>query len=279
MNEIKLEVHTDSETVFCPCCSVALHISDAFNELATLHDYHLLQDNETSSQTTFNTDPVKILLVDDHRSFMDGLQMVIDTQKPRMETIGTATTPDEALETAFRLKPDIILLDLDLGDASGLDILPDLVEKTDSKILIITGVRDPEMYDATIMKGARGVLFKGESAEVMIKAIERVHAGGVWIDSNILERVIGQNSESKPVLSEPEARRIAHLTRREREVITALLEFESSNSIEVANHLGISKHTLKNNLTTIYNKLGMKNRVQLMRFALNNKTQLTEAAS
>ncbi len=78
MNEIKLEVHTDSET----CCSVPLHISDAFNELATLHDHHLLQDNETSSQTMFNTDPVKILLVDDHCSFMDGLQMVIDTQKP-----------------------------------------------------------------------------------------------------------------------------------------------------------------------------------------------------
>ncbi len=77
--------------------------------------------------------------------------------------------------------------------------------------------------------------------------------------------------------SDPEARKIATLTPREREIITALLKFESSTSIQVANHLRMSKHTLKNNLTTIYNKLGMKNRIQLMRFALNNKTELTEA--
>ena len=222
--------------------------------------------------------PIKILLVDDHRSFMDGLQMVIDMQKPRMEIIGTATTPDEAIDKALRLKPDVILLDLDFGDASGLDILPALIEKTEAKILILTGLRDLEMHDATIMKGAHGVLFKGESVKIMIKAIERIHADGVWIDSNVLERVMGQNPGSKAVSSsDPEARKIATLTPREREIITALLKFESSTSIQVANHLRMSKHTLKNNLTTIFNKLGMKNRIQLMRFALNNKTELTEA--
>jgi len=216
--------------------------------------------------------PIKILLVDDHRSFMDGLQMVIDMQKPRMEIIGTATTPDEAIDKALRLKPDVILLDLDFGDASGLDILPALIEKTEAKILILTGLRDLEMHDATIMKGAHGVLFKGESVKIMIKAIERVHTGGMWVDNAMLGRVMRQNPGSKAVSSSGlEARKIATLTPREREIITALLKFESSTNDEIANHLFISKHTLKNNLTVIYNKLETKNRVQLMKYALNHK--------
>ena len=214
---------------------------------------------------------IKILLVDDHRSFMDGLQMVIDTQKPRMEIVGTATTPDEAIRAALRLKPDVTLLDLDFGDASGLDILPILLEKTESKILILTGVRDPDVHDATIMKGAHGVLFKGESIKVMIKAIERVYTGGMWVDNEMLSRVMNQNSTKKMASNDPESRKITSLTPREREIISVLLTFESSTNDEIANHLCISKHTLKNSLTTIYSKLEVKSRVQLMKYALNHK--------
>ncbi len=215
--------------------------------------------------------PIKILLVDDHRSFMDGLQMVIDTQKPRMEIVGTATTPDEAIQTALRLKPDVILLDLDFGEVSGLDILPVLLEKTDAKILILTGVCDPDVHDATIRKGAHGVLFKGESVQVMIKAIERVFTGGMWVDNAMLGRVMNQNSAKKLDSNDPESRKITSLTPREREIISVLLTFESSTNDEIASHLYISKHTLKNNLTTIYNKLDVKNRVQLIKYALNHK--------
>jgi DNA-binding NarL/FixJ family response regulator len=220
--------------------------------------------------------PITILMVDDHRSFMDGMQMVIETQKPRMEIVGTATTPDEAIETAVRLKPDVILLDLDFGEASGLDILPVLIEKTASKVLILTGVRDSDLHDSTIMKGAHGVLFKGESVKVMIKAIERVNAGGMWVDNEMLGRVLNQNGKSKPLSTDPEARKIATLTVREREIITTLLTFESSTNDEIASHLCISKHTLKNNLTVIYSKLEMKNRVQLMKYALNHKLAILE---
>jgi DNA-binding NarL/FixJ family response regulator len=215
--------------------------------------------------------PIKIFLVDNHRSFMDGLQMVIDTQKPRMEIIGTATTTHEAIEMAIQLKPDVILLDLEFDDTSGLDILPALLEKTKSKILILTGVRDSNIHEMTIMKGAHGVLFKGESVKEIIKAIERVHAGGTWIDNAMLGRVLRQNGKNKTASSDPEARKIASLTPREREIITTLLKFESSTNNEIAGQLCISKHTLKNNLTVIYSKLEMKSRVQLIKYALNHR--------
>lgn len=216
--------------------------------------------------------PIKIFLVDNHRSFMDGLQMVIDTQKPRMEIVGTATTTHEAIEMAIHLKPDVILLDLEFDDTSGLDILPALLEKTKSKILILTGVRDSNVHEMTIIKGAHGVLFKGESVKEIIKAIERVHAGGTWVDNATLGRVLGHNGKNRTTAStDPEARKIESLTPREREIITMLLKFESSTNDEIAGQLCISKHTLKNNLTVIYSKLEMKNRVQLMKYALNHR--------
>jgi len=244
MNATKLKTRTDSEAMFCPDCSAPVHQGNAFIELASPHYHRFSSDNGASDEEIFNNNPIKIFLVDDHRSFMEGLQMVIDTQKPRMEIVGTAATPDEAIETAIPLKPDVVLLDLDFGDSSGLDILPVLLKKTESKILILTGVRDPEIHDTTIMKGAHGILFKGEPVKEIIKAIDRVHAGGMWVDSNILERVLKQNGKDIELSADPEARKIASLTVREREIITTLLKFESSTSDEIAAHLGISKHTL-----------------------------------
>ncbi len=107
---------------------------------------------------------ISILLVDDHKSFTDGLQMVIDSQKPAMEVVGTASTPADAVKTAVKLKPDLILLDMDLGDSLSLDFLPELLEKTESKVLMLTGLSNTDLHETALLKGARGILMKGEPA-------------------------------------------------------------------------------------------------------------------
>jgi DNA-binding NarL/FixJ family response regulator len=213
---------------------------------------------------------IRILLIDDHKSFMDGLAMVINSQAPAMEVVGMASNGAEAIQTVVRLKPDLILMDMDLGDSISLDFLPELLEKTSAKVLMLTGLQDPDLHDSAIFKGARGVLLKGESAKVILKAIEKVHAGEIWASNMMLTRVLNQINSSKKQL-EPEARKIADLTAREREIITALLTFEGSTNEEIARQLFISTSTLKNHLTTIYSKLDVKNRVQLMKYALNHK--------
>lgn len=213
---------------------------------------------------------IRILLIDDHKSFMDGLAMVINSQTPAMEVIGMASNGAEAMEAVGSLKPDLILMDMDLGGSLSLEFLPELLEKTSAKVLMLTGMQDPDLHDSAIVKGARGVLQKGESAKVILKAIEKVYAGEIWASNSMLTRVLNQMNNSKKKI-DPEAGKIAELTAREREIISALLTFEGSTNEEIARQLFISTSTLKNHLTTIYSKLDVKNRVQLMKYALNHK--------
>jgi DNA-binding NarL/FixJ family response regulator len=213
---------------------------------------------------------VRILLIDDHKSFMDGLAMVINSQSPAMEVIGMASTRAEAMTAVGGLNPDLILMDMDLGNSLSLDFLPELLEKTSAKVLMLTGLQTPELHDSAIVKGARGVLLKGESAKIILKAIEKVHAGEIWASNSTLARVLNQMNSIKTQV-DPEAGKIADLTAREREIIAALSSFEGSTNEEIARQLFISTSTLKNHLTTIYSKLDVKNRVQLMKYALNHK--------
>jgi len=213
---------------------------------------------------------IRILLIDDHKSFMEGLAMVINSQSPAMEVVGMASNCDEAMTAAEKLKPDLILLDLDLGNFCSIDFLPELLEKASAKVLMLTGLQNPDLHDNAIVKGARGVLLKCESAKVILKAIEKVHAGEIWASNTMITRVLGQiNSGKKQV--DPESAKIADLTACEREIITALLTFDCSTNKEIARQLFISTSTLKNHLTIIYSKLDVKNRVQLMKYALNHK--------
>lgn len=214
---------------------------------------------------------IRILIVDDHKSFMDGLSMLIDSQKPKMEVVGMASNRAEAVESAVNLKPDVILMDMDLGDALSLEFIPEIVEKTDSKILVLTGMRDPDIHDSAIIKGARGVVLKGESGNIIIKAIEKVNEGEIWASNTTLSRVFNQMTGSnRKKDSDPGAQKIADLTSREREIVASLFCFDDATNKEIASHLCISESTLKNHLTTIFSKLEVKNRLQLMNFALKH---------
>ncbi|HEY8562284.1 MAG TPA: response regulator transcription factor [Pyrinomonadaceae bacterium] len=223
--------------------------------------------------------PIRILLVDDHKSFSDCLAMLIDTHKPVMKVVGEASNRREALTFAAQKRPDVVLLDIELGNDNGLDILPELLERATAKIIILTGTQTPEVHETAILRGAHGVLLKTDPAQVILKAIEKVHAGEVWISSQTLSRVLGQmtrqRSGRRNEETDPEKQKIAALTAREREIIRALVGGESSTNKEIADRLCISDSTLKNHLTTIYSKLEVKNRIDLLKYALHHKLDKT----
>lgn len=219
--------------------------------------------------TAMTKNSIRVFLIDDHKSFMEGLAMVINSQTPAMEVIGMAANRAEAMTAVGKLNPDLILMDMDLGNSLSLEFLPELLEKTSAKVLMLTGLQNPDLHGSAIVKGARGVLLKGESAKVVLKAIEKVHAGEIWASNSMLTRVLNQiNGDKKR--DNPEAEKISYLTAREREIISSLLAFEDSTNEEIASRLFISTSTLKNHLTTIYSKLEVKNRIQLMKYALKH---------
>jgi two-component system, NarL family, nitrate/nitrite response regulator NarL len=118
-------------------------------------------------------------------------------------------------------------------------------------------------------------LLKTDSGQLILKAIEKVHDGEIWINNQTLNRVLGQMTRQRAGGAEkpadPKEQKIASLTAREREIIRALVNDESSTNKEIADRLFISDSTLKNHLTAIYSKLEVRNRIDLLKYAMNNK--------
>src|SRR4051794_27907420 len=104
--------------------------------------------------------PIRVMLVDDHQTMLWGLEKLIHGERPRMEVVGTARSCEEALAKVRQLVPDVILLDLELGQKSALDILPSMLENTASRVLVLTGEREQATLDLAVLRGARGVLSK-----------------------------------------------------------------------------------------------------------------------
>ena len=215
------------------------------------------------------------MLVDDHQTMLWGLTKLIESEKPRMKVVGTATTCDEALAKIGLLHPDVILLDLDLNGVSALEVLPALLSNSASNVLIFTGARDQATLDLAIFKGARGVLRKDASAEHVIKAIEKTAAGEIWLDRQTLGRVFSEFVVPKaPPQRDPDVEKHKSLTAREQKVIYAVVEGSGALNAALAERLFISEHTLRNHLTSIYHKLGVSNRLELYVYAV--KHQLTK---
>src|SRR5688500_4037460 len=132
--------------------------------------------------------PISVLLVDDHRSVLWGLGKLIESASPQMKLADSVTCERDAGAAMKQHAPDVGLLDRDLGEERGLELVPQLCG--DAQLLILTGSRDAESHQRAMLAGARGVLHKAEPAEVILKAIARVHAGEPWLDRGSLGKLL-----------------------------------------------------------------------------------------
>lgn len=206
------------------------------------------------------------MLIDDHVVVRTGLRMIIQN-RPGMLVVGEAGNGDDALVLAASEHPDIILLDLDLGGDSGIGLIADLLgAASDARIIVLTGLRDPEVHRKAVSLGALGIVRKEKAATVLISAIERVHAGEAWLDPILMADVLSDiTRSSKGRRPDPEAGKIATLTNREREVIALI--GEGIKSKEIAGRLFISETTVRHHLTSIFDKLGVADRIELLIYA------------
>lgn len=226
---------------------------------------------------------IGVLLVDDHRTMLWGLERLIQGRSPSMTVLGTAENCEQALEQARTVAPDVILLDLDLAGRCSLEILPELARHANARVLVLTAGSEEALLDAAMMKGARGVLHKTSSAEQVLKAIEKVHEGELWVDHERLGRLFMGMTSTRPARpQDPELRKIESLTVRERRILQTLVDESGASNKAIAALLFISEHTLRNHLTSIYQKLDVANRLELYVFAARHVSRhgrLHEAAA
>jgi len=207
------------------------------------------------------------LIVDDHAIVRAGLRMLID-HNPTMKVIGVAGNGSEALALAASEQPDIIILDILLGDEDGLTFLPELrLVATNARVLVLTGLRSSESQRRAMLAGAMGVVLKEHAAEVLIKAINKVHQGEVWLDRLMMGSLLDEMTQTPEV--DPEAAKIASLTDREREVIALIAE--GLKNKQIGQRLFITETTVTHHLSSIFSKLDLSDRLELVIYAFSRK--------
>lgn len=209
---------------------------------------------------------IKIMIVDDQPLVREGLSTLLDL-RPEIEVVGTATDGNDALHKAVKLFPDIVLMDIRMPSVNGVegtrllkDSLPDV------KVLILTTFNDSEYIFDALEEGASGYLLKDMPTDTIVQAILTVHHGGVVLPKEFTSQVLAglrlksHNSHVKM----PE--RIDELSDREVEVLTHL--GEGLNNKEIADLLYITEGTVKNHVSNVIQKLGLRDRTQAAIYAV-----------
>jgi two-component system nitrate/nitrite response regulator NarL len=209
---------------------------------------------------------IRLLLVEDHGIVRAGLCMLIESQS-QLTLIGEAANRAEALALAAREQPDVILLDLDLDGEVMLDNISALHAVAEqARVIVLTGVRDPEIHRRAVRLGAVGLVPKEQAADVLLRAIAQVHAGEAWLEPALVASVLGDMSRAQATRQDnAEQAKIMSLTGREREVIGLLGEGLKNKNI--ADRLFISEATVRHHLTAIFAKLGVADRLELVIYA------------
>ena len=215
-----------------------------------------------------NDPPIRVLLIDDHRTVLWGLEKLIDSARPRMQVVGTASNSDDGLTAAAAQRPDVVLLDLDLGGDSGLDLLSNLVEYCGAKVLILTGTRDPEVREPAVLQGASGMVHKADRAELILTAIDRVARGEIWLDrATTAKLLVDLTGTAKAKQEDPKDAAIAVRTRKERDIVVAVVHHRGAPIKVITDTLCLGSHTVRNHLASIYCELDVHSRLDLFMYA------------
>jgi DNA-binding NarL/FixJ family response regulator len=206
-----------------------------------------------------------------------GLERLLQTGHPFIELLGAAHDAASALAAMGRDPPCLVAIAADCdADLAQLALVQATLPAT--RCLVITGSRDVNLFDRAVLAGARGVVRTSESPATLLKAVEKVNEGELWIDRGATSRIFMEMARQKAAEGrDPEKSKIATLTMRERQTIAAVTGDCAAPAKVIAGRLCISEHTLRNHLTSIYSKLEVTNRLDLYAYAMRH--QLTEAAA
>ncbi len=206
---------------------------------------------------------LRIILSEDHETIRDGLKLLVNS-RPDMEVVGEADNGRTALQLAEEFSPDVVVMDISMPELNGLQATKKLKDKSpEVKVLILTRHSEPGYLQELLQAGAGGYVLKQSKSEELIRAILAVAAGQTYLDPAVTERAVTQLRESGQV---PHKAPNANLTAREADVLR-LIALGYVNK-EVAARLNLSIKTVEAHKSNGMNKMGMKSRVDIVRYAI-----------
>ena len=207
------------------------------------------------------TEPIKLLIADDHPVVREGLIAMI-SREPDFKVVAEANNGLEAVEKAKQFKPDVILMDLRMPELDGVEAIRQIAEtEPNTKFIILTTFSDDEYIFKGIEVGARAYLLKDAPREELFKAIRAVYQGESLIQPVVASKVLSRFAELSRQTQAPEV-----LTEREIEVLTLIAK--GSANKEIAEELHISNSTVKTHIASIFQKLGTNDRTEAVTMAL-----------
>lgn len=215
-----------------------------------------------------DTSTISVLLIDDHTLFRSGIRSLLQ-RNPEFTVVGEAADGFEGVKRAQQLKPQVILLDLNMPGMSGLETLEQLRQDCpDSAVVMLTVSEDAEDLSVALKAGASGYLLKNIDTEFLSRAIRRAAAGETVLAESMTAKLVAQLTAGAvaPVASE-----LDKLTPREREILDCLARGESNKGI--ARALDLAESTVKIHVQNVLKKLKLSSRVQAAVYAVEHRMQ------
>jgi len=198
--------------------------------------------------------PMRVLIADDHLFYREGLRVMLGAV-PEIQLVGEAAAGDEAIERAVALQPDVVLMDLKMPGASGIEATRRIVRESPRIGVLVLTMFDDDSVFAAMRAGARGYLLKDARLEDVVRAIDAVGRGEAIFSPSIAQRLLSYFASSRSTtLTFPE------LTEREHEILGPIAHGRTND--QIAEQLVVSIKTVRNHVSTIFSKLQVADRAQ-----------------
>jgi DNA-binding NarL/FixJ family response regulator len=214
---------------------------------------------------------IRVFLISDYELLRQGLTTLLESQSERFALVGTADHLDPETLPWGDAVADVVLLDLETDPEQILPCLRQWRSRSGPKVLLLSRHDQPVLQDKAVLAGARGVISHHSAAGLLLNAIEKVHEGQIWLGRQSIARLISSLPlQGEPASFNPATQALARLTPREQRILATVLRHGGESAREIAVRLHISESTLRNHLTSIYDKCGVNNRSGLVAHALQN---------
>lgn len=209
----------------------------------------------------------RVMLVDDQQVVLWALQRMLADHYPSLEVVSAVTRKDEVLHEAVRSNPDVVVLNPHFCGDYGFVLIGDLMHEVDTNVVVLSDGKTDDRMDRAVLGGVKGVVDMDACQQQLPEAIRKVRDGELWINRKTSSRLLSELVHSRGSDGDSAEDRLQgkwrHLTPREQSILQLMAQMPGARNKQLANRLGISEHTLRNHLASIFGKLELCTRHEL----------------